>query len=334
MGETDCAYAHRPNVKCRCLSRDGESQSIRRAMIKRWLCKLFGAPLNWLRTASILWHEARSTDYLRLHSNAFEVFLALVRLHLRCRKESKRGLPSGAARARIRLLGFDIVGSSYAGLSYLFRDVMLSADYDPGPLDGRPVIIDIGANIGMSILFFKRLFPNSSVYAFEPNPHAFRLLQQNVFQNALKDVVLFDVALSRDDGRGTLYTSGEGGEATASLIEDRGGKRAIEVSIRRLSSLLPEIGPVDFLKMDCEGAEVAILEDLASAKALWRIPRLVVEYHHMLGEQPARLGYFLRALEAAGFDYFISAAQVPFASKRRFQDVLVRACHRQPPGPN
>jgi FkbM family methyltransferase len=302
-------------------------------MIRKWLSKLIGVPLSWVRTASILWHEARRTDCDRLQSNSLEVFSALIRLQLKCRNETRRGL-SGGQSARIRLLGFDVVGSSYAGLSYLFRDVMLSANYDPGPLDDRPVIVDVGANIGMSILYFKRLFPNAIVYAFEPNPHAFTLLQQNVFQNGLKDVVLSSVALSGEDGRGNLYTSGESGEATASLLEYRGGKRAIEVQIRRLSALLDEIGAVDLLKMDCEGAEVAILEDLVQAKALGRIPKLVVEYHHMLEEQPARLGHFLRALEAAGFDYFVSAAQLPFTSKRRFQDVLLKAYQRQSPRPN
>ena len=40
--------------------------------------------------------------------------------------------------------------------------------------------IDCGANIGISILFFKKQYPDCTIMAFEPNPHAFPLLEKNV----------------------------------------------------------------------------------------------------------------------------------------------------------
>ena len=43
-----------------------------------------------------------------------------------------------------------------------------------------PVIIDCGANIGMSVVYFKRLYPKSKLIAFEPDPTLFEMLSKNI----------------------------------------------------------------------------------------------------------------------------------------------------------
>jgi FkbM family methyltransferase len=212
----------------------------------------------------------------------------------------------------------------------LFRDVLLSGDYDPGPLQNpRPVIVDVGANIGLSVLYFKLLFPAATIYAFEPNPGTFVMLRENVLRNGLKDVVLFNEALGQEEGTALLYTSGELGEMTASLTRGRGGSQGLPVQVRRLSDVLRHIGAVDFIKLDCEGAELSILQDLEKTKTLTTIHRMVVEYHHMLPDEPSTLARFLQILETAKFDYTLSAPKVPFDSDPPFQDVLLRIYRRQ-----
>ncbi len=54
-----------------------------------------------------------------------------------------------------------------------------------------PVILDIGANVGDTALYFKWLFPDAWVYAFEPNPGAYNLLVKNVQENNFKNVFFF-----------------------------------------------------------------------------------------------------------------------------------------------
>ena len=49
-----------------------------------------------------------------------------------------------------------------------------------------PFIIDIGAHIGISVLYFKQLYPNSNILAFEPNPISFDILQ-NQYRYNLQD---------------------------------------------------------------------------------------------------------------------------------------------------
>jgi FkbM family methyltransferase len=231
--------------------------------------------------------------------------------------------------ARSSLLGFNVVAGSYQTTSYLFRDVMLSGNYDPGELHTvAPVIVDVGANIGFSILYFKRLFPASRIYAFEPNPEAFKFLQENVRTNNLDSVVLFNVGLGREEGRARLYLSAEHGDLRASVLKERGGARGIDVEIQRLSSFLKDIGEVDFLKVDCEGAEESIILDLEDRGMLAGIPRTVLEYHHSIGEEDARLGRFLQKLESANLEYAVAAAGLPFADHHHFQDILLRVSRR------
>jgi FkbM family methyltransferase len=280
--------------------------------------------LRWTKTAWQLWGEARQADGKRLRCDTGTIFRSLCRLRLGARKEQ---IDNSSTRAGpVKLLGFDVIAGSYDSLSYLFRDVILSGDYDPGPLPkAKPTIVDIGANIGVSILYFKHLFPMSTIYAFEPNPDSFLLLQQNVTRNNLEDVHLFNVALGRERGIAPMYTSGATGDMQASLQRQRGGTTSIEVEVQRLSDTLARIGEVDFIKMDCEGAEVSILEDLKESHALRHIPRMVIEYHHMIGNESGRLGQFLLTLEEAGLEYSVASSSLPFARCPAFQDIILRA---------
>jgi FkbM family methyltransferase len=60
--------------------------------------------------------------------------------------------------------------------------------------------LDCGANIGLATLFFKRLYPESEIHAFEPDPETFKMLRRNVEQNSLSYVYLYNVALSDQQG--------------------------------------------------------------------------------------------------------------------------------------
>lgn len=79
-----------------------------------------------------------------------------------------------------------------------------------------PVIVDCGANIGFSVLYFKRLHPRARIVAFEANPRAFRLLKHNVSNNSLEQVEPLPVALSDQDGEIPFFIDLEPGSLTPS----------------------------------------------------------------------------------------------------------------------
>ena len=99
--------------------------------------------------------------------------------------------------------------------------------------------------------------------------------------------------------------------------------KSIQVPARRLSNFID--GPVDFLKLDVEGAEHRVLGDLVQTGKISAIRQMVVEYHHRIGERKSCLAEFLHRLEKAGFEYQIHAAVYPISSRDVFQDMLIGA---------
>jgi precorrin-6B methylase 2 len=57
------------------------------------------------------------------------------------------------------------------------------------------LILDCGANIGLSVIYFKRLYPNSKIIAFEADPNIFNVLQENVKSFNFKNVELINKAV-------------------------------------------------------------------------------------------------------------------------------------------
>ena len=81
---------------------------------------------------------------------------------------------------------------------------------------------------------------------------------------------------------------------------------------------------IDFLKMDVEGAEDSILDELALTATLRNVKELAVEYHHNLEGRASGCGSLLQLLIGAGYRYQLDATW-PGGSFDGFQDILIRA---------
>jgi FkbM family methyltransferase len=217
----------------------------------------------------------------------------------------------GALRRRppliARIVGNRVAYASYPALVSLFEEIYLRRHYPFRPTEARPLVIDCGANIGIATMFFKAVAPDARVLAFEPEPTAFRLLEDNVMRNALTEVKCFRVALAAEDGRAILRAPEPAhGGATLRLAEVAGWPET-EVATARLSTYITE--PVEFLKLDVEGAEVEIVEELAEADVLKQIAAVAIEHHpNGAGDLPR----LLARLAASGFDYRIATTNDRF----------------------
>ena len=76
-----------------------------------------------------------------------------------------------------------------------YREVLLEQIYRFVARRANPFIIDCGANIGLSVIYFKHLYPAARIIAFEPDPQNFAALQHNVQAFALADVTLYQKAV-------------------------------------------------------------------------------------------------------------------------------------------
>jgi FkbM family methyltransferase len=189
------------------------------------------------------------------------------------------------------------------GYEEIIRDRIY--EFRPGVKD--PLIIDCGANIGLSVFFFKRYYPKSRIIAFEPDPNIFKVLETNVKELNLSNVELHQKAIWTENG--SLSFQIEGG-FSGRIPKEGDVANIISVPSIRLNDLLEQ--KVDFLKIDIEGAEYEVLNDIQHK--LKNVENIFIEYHSHISE-PQKLAAILDFLKNAGFRYHIQEA---FVRKRPF----------------
>jgi FkbM family methyltransferase len=161
----------------------------------------------------------------------------------------------------------------------IWKDNCYTKDYR---LKKEDIVIDIGANIGIFSILAATC--GAYVYAFEPNPETFRILKMNVDENKLGNKIkIFNCAVSGKDGSVDLQIPDTGkiyalGSATISenLKNDMRKKQEIAFKSVRTETVslntlfekhLNTKSKIDFLKVDCEGAEYAIFNGLEISNA-------------------------------------------------------------------
>jgi FkbM family methyltransferase len=149
------------------------------------------------------------------------------------------------------------------------------------PLALEPkVILDIGSNIGTSILFFHQQYPSARIYGFEPHPETFRILQANV--GSISSVEIFNYALGATDARISATSDGidfSGFVAKPGSANLPGGA-TIDCEVKHAGDVMKNLGltKVHLIKIDCEGAEYDVLTAL-SREMLFACKWIVGEMH-------------------------------------------------------
>jgi len=137
-------------------------------------------------------------------------------------------------------------------------------------------VLDIGAHHGLyTVLTAKRVGRRGRVIAFEPSPRECRRLAKHVRVNRCRNVEVEACALGNQCGEAEFYVVDGFRDWGNSLRPPAVPEptRQVRVPVRRLDDVLAErgIGHVDFLKLDAEGGELAVLE--GAKKLLQTAPR-------------------------------------------------------------
>jgi FkbM family methyltransferase len=236
---------------------------------------------------------------------------------------------SGGRKRRIRrttVLGMPVTFFDYYWLLEMYEEIFLRKQYQFEPESQEPVILDVGSNIGLATLFFKWVFPRARIVAFEPDPEAFAILTRNVSENQLEEVLMLNQAVYDGDGSVYLYRDwATPGSPQTTTTRKQWAQIGEQVPATRLSDYVE--GPVDFVKLDVEGAERAVIRELEATGKLGSVRGMVIEYHHHLDPDEDELSELLGALERAGFGYQLEARgdRAPGLKPRRFQNILVHA---------
>lgn len=194
---------------------------------------------------------------------------------------------------------------------------------------GNCTIIDCGANIGLSTIYFKMNYPESTIVAFEPDPHIFEVLKDNISAFGYKSVTCKNEAVSNKDN--VLDFRLEGGHS-GMIVNNGDLTNTVKIKAIRLKTFLGTYPHITFLKIDIEGEEVNLIPDIADQ--LSKVDYLFLEYHSFI-DKDQHLDQLLNNIRAAGMRYYIKEASnknLPFFGGELFlkMDMLVNIfCYRQ-----
>jgi len=219
-----------------------------------------------------------------------------------------------------RVYNFKVFAYNYGLIEYLFTEVFVLRDYQFKSTQKQPLIIDCGANIGMSILYFKHLYPEAKIIAFEANPGTYELLLKNIKENSIDHVECHHLALSDTTGEISFYHDEEKGTLHSSIIESRGGHLKVMIPTKKLSQTIAQFESIDLIKIDVEGAEQRIIDDLYNSALLGLAKEYIIEYHHNIDSDDSSFAAFLLKFEQNGYNYNFKTS---FDEIRSFQDILI-----------
>ncbi len=165
-----------------------------------------------------------------------------------------------------------------------------------------PLILDCGANIGLSSLYFAKNWPSAHVIAVEPDPDNFELLRRNVA--AHPNIQAVQAAVGGQDG--PVRIANKEAQEWARRTEPASGEALDAIpglSIRSLIALapVPRVYQPFLIKIDIEGAE----KDLFSCGQEWiaRFPILIIELHDWMLPSQGTSRSFLQAIAPLDRDF-------------------------------
>lgn len=226
---------------------------------------------------------------------------------------------------RESIFGYRVSFSNFENFRRQYDEIFCRNIYQFDSSSNAPYIIDCGSNIGISITFFKCKYPNSRILAFEPHLGSFDLLRKNVEQNNFTNVELINKAIANRDGWTDFYydPKGKANLQSSTVAGHIPGAEICQVPCVQLSKYIDR--QVDFLKMDIEGAELSVIEELDSEGKLGTIQQMAIEYHHHIDTSEDRLSELLRILEKNNMGYQVTSQYSNASGKQLFQDIMIYA---------
>lgn len=178
-----------------------------------------------------------------------------------------KGLPSACERT---FQAYIVRGGWEEETTRLFREVAKEGD----------VIVDLGANIGYYTLLAARIVGSEGrVYAFEPDPSNYKLLVNNITLNDFTNVVTEEKAVSDKMGTLTFYLNAQDMGAHTIYKTEKYRKVIVVESVTLDKYFEGRECPVNIVKMDIEGAELAVLKGMGNIMKMNKGLKIFIEFH-------------------------------------------------------
>jgi FkbM family methyltransferase len=195
----------------------------------------------------------------------------------------------------------------------VLRQVLVIKEYDCDFAKPPAVIIDAGANIGLTSVFYTNKYPTAKIFAIEPESSNYELLKHNTA--LYPNVNAIQAALWNENKRITIVDPGMGhygfqtkSEPTPDL--NTGNRNVQGVTVDKLMSDFG-LGQVDILKMDIEGSEREVFEN--ASRWIDRVGAIVIELHDRMrpgcGESFSLASKCFKTLFQKGETLFVARAE-------------------------
>ncbi len=193
-----------------------------------------------------------------------------------------------------------IFGSNTYSIAHLARVDEILTKYDTlVAANLTPLILDCGANIGASSLWFFRQWPLAKVVGVEPDPANIRQAHRNT--DGLP-IDFMEAAVSSDPGLGRILDPGMGNNAFR-IQKDQLGETQLTTVKEMLANYPEDIFAPFIIKIDIEGFEAVLFEK--NTDWIGKFPILIIELHDWLFPNSANSRNFLGAISSENRDFIL-----------------------------
>jgi FkbM family methyltransferase len=199
-----------------------------------------------------------------------------------------------------RLFGKPLRYADSSSYYFMHEEIFTQKVYEFASSNPAPRIIDGGANIGLATIYFKKCFPRARVTAFEADHSIATILRANMAAQCISDIEVLEAAIWKE--RCEVSFTAEGADSGMIDLQNSTSRK---VPALPLSQFLDE--PIDFLKLDIEGAEFEVLSSCRSK--LGSVQKAFIEYHSKAGKSQ-ELPELLGLLKEAGFRCFLTSPSI------------------------
>lgn len=206
--------------------------------------------------------------------------------------------------------GIQFYGEAKKADSLVINEIWGMEVYNPllFEINVNDIVVDIGAHKGYFSVYASKKAKNGKVFSFEPMAFNLSMLKKNIKINNCKNISYFNMGIGGSNEKKRFYVSIEG-TAGVTVIHDwfRGEHKKESFFNARVITLkdvfsICRISKIDFLKIDCEGAEYEII--LQSPKSvLKKINKISMEFHQI---NNLRVEMLRKSLEKNNFEVKIS----------------------------
>lgn len=239
------------------------------------------------------------TFFCARHSRSISSMLGLMYSTKKFRKNSGHHNESNRLNDpqihRLQFFGkkIDFYIRSYSGDFDIFYEVFWRKHYSLKQIEtlGIKNIIDVGANVGFTSLFYHFDYPDAQIFAIEPSKSNYVILKKNT--NEIKNIKCLHAAVFSEN---TELDFVESDYAYNSKIND-GEQSYYTVRAFSVSKIMEifKLDEIDLLKIDVEGAENIILSK--NNQWLEKIKHIIVEIH-----KPYNIDALLKDISQFGFE--------------------------------